>query len=118
WVNRLAGLRALEVCGLLSPAAAFVSDEYGGASPRGIRLRETAPAESRMSREESIRAGIEEACLELSASVRVLFDLSDELGLLWPDLTALREVLRDFSAEVTVGDWSEPDVLGWVDQYN
>ena len=70
-----------------------------------------------MSRDESIRAGIEEACLELSASVRVLFDLSDEHSLLWPDLTELREVLRDFSSDVTIEDWSEPDVLGWVYRY-
>src|SRR6266545_604051 len=118
WVNRLAALRALEARGLLDPAAAFVSDEYGGASPRGVRLREKAASEGRsMPRDESIRAGIEEACRERGQSVRVLFDLGDEQSLLWPDPVALLKVLAAFSSDVTQDDWSQPDVLGWVYQY-
>lgn len=117
WVNRLAGLRALEARGLLDPAAAYISEEYGGSSPRGLRLREAADGERRMTRDESILAGIRDACRELSGSVRVLFDLSDEQSLIWPEPRALREVLEHFSADVTNEDWAEPDVLGWVYQY-
>jgi hypothetical protein len=118
WVNRLAALRALETRGLLDPAAAFVSDEYAGSSPRGGRLREEAASDGRpLTRDESIRAGIEDACRELGDSVRVLFDLGDEQSLLWPDPSALIEVLKAFSSDVTHEDWSQPDVLGWVYQY-
>jgi hypothetical protein len=118
WVNRLAALRALEARGLLDPWAAFVSEDYGGLSPRAARLRERAAEQGqRLLPDEAIRAGIEDACLELSAGVRVLFDLSDEQSLAWPDGAALRDVLRAFSSEVSQDDWSQFDVLGWVYQY-
>jgi hypothetical protein len=115
WVNRLAALRALEERGLLTPAAAFVSSDYGGVSARADRLRERAAGEGRtLKQADALRAGIEDACRELSESVRVLFDLSDEQSLLWPDL---KDVLRELSENVTPQDWKEPDVLGWVYQY-
>jgi hypothetical protein len=118
WVNRLAALRALEARGLLDPWAAFVSEDYGGLSPRAARLRERAAEQGqRLLPDEALRAGIEDACLELSAGVRVLFDLSDEQSLAWPDGAALRDVLRAFSSEVSQDDWSQLDVLGWVYQY-
>lgn len=118
WVNRLAALRALEERRLLDPPAAFVGEEYSGLSPRASRLRERAAEEDRrLSPDEALRAGIEDACRELSAGVRVLFDLSDEQSLVWPDGRALRDVLRSFSDEVSRDDWSQPDVLGWVYQY-
>jgi hypothetical protein len=118
WVNRLAALRAMEVRGLLEPPAAFVSEEYGGLSPSAMRLREVAAERSTpLLPDEALRRGIEDACRQLSESVRVLFDLSDEQSLLRPDGVALREVLRLFSNEVTTEDWSQPDVLGWVYQY-
>ena len=76
WVNRLAALRALEARDLLNPAAAFVSDEYGGLSPRAARLRERAAAEGKpLAVDAALQAGIRDACEELSESVRVLFDL-------------------------------------------
>lgn len=118
WVNRLAGLRALETRGLLDPPAAFVSEEYGGLSPRAVRLRQQAAERGRpMAPEEALRAGIEHACGELSESVRVLFDLSDEHSLVWLDGPTLRDLLRLFSTEVTQADWAQPDILGWVYQY-
>jgi hypothetical protein len=105
WVNRLAALRALEARGLLDPAAAFVADEYGGLSPRAIRLRErAAEAGKPLAVDEALQAGIRDACQELSASVRVLFDLSDEQSLFWPDPVTLRNLLKLFSTEVTADD--------------
>lgn len=118
WVNRLAALRALEARGLLAPAAAFISDEYGGSSPRAARIREEAAArEKALTRDEALRAGIEDACRELTENVRVLFDLTDEQSLLWPDSSSLKEILGLFSVDVPNEDWREPDVLGWVYQY-
>lgn len=118
WVNRLAALRAMEVRGLLVPPAAFISEEYGGTSPRASRLRDEAAGMAKpLSREQALRAGIEDACRELSENVGVLFDLTDEQSLLWPDIAALKNVLKLFSNDVTAADWSEPDVLGWVYQY-
>ena len=118
WINRLAALRALEARGLLAPAAAFISDEYGGGSPRAARIREAAAVGGKApTRDEALRAGIESACRELTENVRVLFDLTDEQSLLWPDTSALKEILRFFSVDVPNEDWREPDVLGWVYQY-
>ena len=118
WINRLAALRALEARGLLAPAAAFVADEYGGGSPRAARIREEAAAKGKtLTRDEALRAGIESACRELSENVGVLFDLTDEQSLLWPDASSLKEILGLFSVDVPNEDWREPDVLGWVYQY-
>ncbi len=118
WVNRLAALRALEARDLLGPPAAFVSDEYGGLSPRAQRLRQQSAQQGRsLTPDEALQTGIEDACRELSENVRVLFDLGDEHSLLWPDSAALRNALRKFSSEVTDEDWRQPDVLGWVYQY-
>ncbi len=118
WVNRLAALRALEVRGFLDPPAALCSEEYGDNSPRGQLLRERAAGEGKsLNRDQSLRAGIEDACRELSKDVRVLFDLNDEHSLVWPDAGTLRQVLGQFSTTVTHEDWSQPDVLGWVYQY-
>lgn len=114
WINRLAALRALEARGLLRPAAAFVSEDYAGLSPRANELREREPS---LKPQEALRLGLENAFRELSTSVRVLFDLDDEQSLFWPDPVALRELLRIFSVDVTEADWREPDVLGWVYQY-
>ena len=118
WVNRVAALRALEARGLLTPAAALVSDDYGGISLRASRLRDQAAYEGRsMSKDEALRGGLADACRELSASVRVLFDLDDEASLLWPGEVELLGLLRSFSSEVTDEDWRQPDILGWVYQY-
>jgi Eco57I restriction-modification methylase len=118
WVNRLAALRALEARGLLVPAAVSVSDDYGGLSPRAANLRERAAEEGRsMAKDDVLRAGIEDACRELSAEVRVLFDLGDEPSLLWPGSVPLREILRLFASDLTEEDWRQPDILGWVYQY-
>lgn len=118
WINRLAAFRALEARGLLDPACALVGDEYGGLSPRATHLRErAAEAGERLSADDALRHGLMDGCRELSASVRVLFDLADEQSLFWPDPVALRALLQLLSNSVTVDDWREPDILGWVYQY-
>ncbi|MHB1046355.1 MAG: BREX-1 system adenine-specific DNA-methyltransferase PglX [Thermoanaerobaculia bacterium] len=118
WINRLAALRALEARGLLDPPAAFISEQYGGMSPRAERIREAAASRGEsMRRDDAIRAGLEDACRELTADVRVLFDLTDEQSLFWPDTLALKAILGLFSDDVPLEDWREPDVLGWVYQY-
>jgi hypothetical protein len=118
WINRLAALRAMEARGMLEPAAARVSDDYGGLSLRALRLQDRAlEAGQRPSREEALRAGIADACRELSAGVRILFDLDDEASILWPELRHLLALFSDEGRGVTTADWSEPDILGWVYQY-
>jgi len=114
WINRLAALRTLEAQGLLRPAATLLADEYGGLTPRAHQLRER---EASLNADEALRRGVEDAFRELSESVRVLFDLTDEQSLIWPDKVALRELLRVLSTEVSEDDWRQPDVLGWVYQY-
>lgn len=114
WINRLAALRALEARGMLSPWAAFVSDEYASTSPRALRLQERDPS---LGAADALRGGIVEACAELSTAVRVLFDTDDDKTLMWPSHAVLRRILRAFSDDVTDDDWQQDDVLGWVYQY-
>lgn len=118
WVNRLAALRTMEVRGFLDPAAAFISEEYGGLSPRAMGLREEAAhAGKSLSADAALEQGVRDACRVLSSDVRVLFDLDDEQSLIWPDPPTLKQVLATFSSEVSSEDWAQPDILGWVYQY-
>lgn len=113
YVNRIAALRAMEVRGLIKETVVR-RDVYGG---RSLREYEIAERERILDPYGLLKAGLIEAFEEVSAEIRVLFDVNNEYSLVFPGHKALLELTRLLSEEVPEEDWKEDDIIGWIYQY-
>jgi len=113
YVNRIAALRAMEVRGLIKETVTR-RDVYGGRSRREYELAERERISDPY---ELLKAGLVEAFKEVSAEIRVLFDVNSEYSLVFLGHKALLELIRLLSEEVPEEDWKEDDVTGWIYQY-
>lgn len=113
YVNRVAALRAMEVRNLIKETV-IRKDVYGGLSKREYEL---ADRERFSDPYELLRAGLVEAFNEVSAEIRVLFDVNSEYSLVFLGHKALLELIRLLSEDVPEEDWKEDDVIGWIYQY-
>jgi len=113
YVNRIAALRAMEVRNLIKETV-IRRDVYGGRSRREYELAERERISDPY---ELLRAGLVEAFNEVSAEIRVLFDVNSEYSLVFLGHKALLELIRLLSEEVPENDWKEDDVIGWIYQY-
>jgi hypothetical protein len=113
YVNRIAALRAMEVRNLIKETV-IRRDAYGGHSRREYELAE----QKRISDPyELLKAGLVEAFNEVSAEIKVLFDVNSEYSLVFLGHKALLELIRLLSEEVPEEDWKEDDIIGWIYQY-
>lgn len=112
-VNRIAALRAMEVRNLIKETI-IRRDVYGGRSRREYELAERERISDPF---ELLRAGLVEAFNEVSAEIRVLFDVKSEYSLVFLGHKALLELIRLLSEEVPEEDWKEDDIIGWIYQY-
>jgi len=113
YVNRIAALRAMEVRNLIKETV-IRRDVYGGRSRREYELAER---ERFSDPYELLKAGLVEAFDEVSAEIRVLFDVNSEYSLVFLGHKALLELVRLLGEEVPEEDWKEDDVIGWIYQY-
>jgi len=113
YVNRIAALRAMEVRNLIKETV-IRRDVYGGGSRREYEL---ADRERFSDPYELLKAGLVEAFNEVSAEIRVLFDVNSEYSVVFLGHKALLELIRLLSEEVPEDDWKEDDVIGWIYQY-
>jgi len=112
-VNRIAALRAMEVRGLIKETV-IRRDSYGGRSRREYELAERERISDPY---KLLKAGLVEAFNEVSAEIKVLFDVNTEYILIFLGHKALLELIRLFSEEVPEEDWKEDDIIGWIYQY-
>lgn len=113
YVNRLAALRTMEVRGLIKETVKR-RDKYGG---RSRREYEIAERQGIYDPYELLRASLLEAFNQVSAEIKVLFDINSEYSLIFPRHRALKELLGLLSEEIPGEDWKEDDIIGWIYQY-
>ena len=113
YVNRIAALRAMEVRNLIKETV-IRRDVYGGGSRREYELAER---ERFSDPYELLKAGLVEAFNEVSAEIRVLFDVNSEYSLVFLGHKALLELVKLLGEEVPEEDWKEDDIIGWIYQY-
>jgi len=113
YMNRIAALRAMEVRNLIKETV-IRRDVYGGRSGREYELAERERISDPY---ELLRAGLVEAFNDVSAEIKVLFDVNSEYSLVFLGHKALLELIRLLSEEIPEEDWKEDDVIGWIYQY-
>lgn len=112
-VNRIAALRAMEVRNLIKETVVR-RDAYGGRSRREYELAEQEHISDPY---ELLKASLVEAFNEVSAEIKVLFDVNSEYSLVFLGHKAPLELIRLLSEEVPEEDWKEDDIIGWIYQY-
>jgi len=113
YVNRIAALRAMEVRNLIKETV-IRRDVYGGRSRREYELAERERISGPY---ELLKAGLVEPFNQVSAEIKVLFDVNSEYSLVFLGHKALLELIRLLSEEVPEEDWKEDDIIGWIYQY-
>ena len=113
-LNRIAALRAMEVRKLIKKETVLRRDVYGGKS---CREYEIADREGIVDPYRLLKASLVEAFREVSAEIKVLFDVNSEYSLVFLGHKALLELIRLLSEEVSEEDWKEDDIIGWIYQY-
>jgi len=113
YVNRIAALRAMEVRNLIKETV-IRRDVYAGRSRREYELAERQRISDPY---ELLKAGLVEAFNEVSAEIKVLFDVSSEYSLVFLGHKALLELIRLLSEDVLEEDWKADDIIGWIYQY-
>ncbi|MDY7080766.1 MAG: BREX-1 system adenine-specific DNA-methyltransferase PglX [Chloroflexota bacterium] len=115
YLNRLAGLKCLEVRGLIDEVIT-TRVEYGGRSLFHRDFRHAHP-DLAAQPDDGLPAALEAACRRVTDEmIGVLFDPDSESSIVWPRYQTLREaigLINDLPAEV----WAEDEIIGWVYQF-
>ena len=132
FLNRLLGIKCLEVRGLLflrpplDPGAAPEQTEVltpvqGQERSRYLRdLRTAGGARYKYADnadELLLKDGLLATFGELTEEIRVLFDPDADVSALWPTYACLAELIRRINSDLTVEAYQAADFLGWVYQY-
>jgi hypothetical protein len=113
-LNRLAGLKALEVRDLF-PETIQTRPEYGGRSLYHRDYRADHPEQSAAA-DDALPAALQAACREVSHQIRFVFDPEVEPTLLWPRYSALKEAINLINA-LPVELWQADEIIGWLYQF-
>lgn len=112
YLNRFSALRAMEVRGLIKETI-IRRNEYHGRSLREMDLAENNPD---VSPESILKTSLLDAFKEVGQEINVLFDTDDSYSIVFPDTRACLEVIK-LLLQVTLEDWKEDDIIGWIYQY-
>ncbi|RAW45788.1 BREX-5 system adenine-specific DNA-methyltransferase PglX [Halorubrum sp. 48-1-W] len=109
-VNRLAGLRCMEVRGFLDEEVTVFMES--GLTPAGdtVMMREF------LEEDEAILEAYREECDRLADEIEILFDRTSAYSLVDPDADTYEDLCRLLD-EVPDEVWRADDVLGWVYEY-
>jgi hypothetical protein len=115
YLNRLVGLKCLEVRGLIEEVIT-TRVEYGGRSLFHRDFRHAHP-ELAAQPDDALPAALEAACRYVTDQmIGVLFDPDSESSVVWPRYQTLRRAIalvNELPAEV----WAEDEIIGWVYQF-
>ena len=114
-LNRLVGLKCLEVRGLIEEVIT-ARVEYGGRSLFHRDYRHAHPDEA-AGADDALPAALGAACQRVTDEmIGVLFDPGSESCVVWPRHNALRQAIEwinNLPAEV----WAEDEIVGWFYQF-
>ena len=110
FVNRLAGLRCMEVRGFLDEEVTVFMDS--GLTPAG----DTVMMRDFLEEDEAILTAYREECDRLADEIEILFDRTSAYSLVDPDADTYED-LCGLLDEIPDEVWCADDVLGWVYEY-
>ncbi len=115
FLNRLVGLKCLEVRGIIDEVIT-TRDIYGGRSKAHRDYREEHPREARAA-DDALPACLESVWRHVNDEmIGYLFDPDDDHSLVWPRYA----VLKDCIAKINRLDeeaWAEDEIIGWIYQF-
>jgi len=114
-LNRLVGLKCLEVRGII-PEIITTRDIYSGRSQAHRDYRDAHPREARAA-DDALPAAIQDACRQVNADlIGYLFDPDDDYSLLWPRYAVLKDCIARINALEEI-IWREDEIIGWLYQF-
>ena len=115
YLNRLVGLKCLEVRGLIEEVIT-ARVKYTGRSLFHRDFRHAHPQLAAQP-DDALPAALEAACRHVTDEmIGVLFDPDSESSVIWPRYQTLRQaiaLINELPAEV----WTEDEIIGWVYQF-
>lgn len=114
YLNRLVGLKCLEVRGLF-PEVIQTRIEYGG---RSLYHRDYLDAHPELlgRADDGLPEVLRAACGDVTRQVRTLFDPDADSSVVWPRYPALRQAIESINA-LPLDYWREDEIIGWIYQF-
>ena len=115
FLNRLVGLKCLEVRGIIDEVIT-ARDIYGGRSKAHRDYRDEHPREARAA-DDALPACVEDACRRVNDElIGYLFDPDDDHSLVWPRYAVLRGCIEKIN-NLDEAVWREDEIIGWIYQF-
>jgi len=115
FLNRLVGLKCLEVRGIIAETIT-TRDVYGGRSKAHRDYRDEHPQEMRAP-DDALPACLAAVCHRVNDElIGYLFDPDDDHSLVWPRYAVLRECIEKINA-LDEAAWREDEITGWLYQF-
>jgi len=115
FLNRLVGLKSLEVRGIIEEVIT-TRDIYGGRSKIHREYREKHPQEARKSDDALPACLISEWQQVNDDMIGYLFDPEDVHSLIWPRYAVLKECISKIN-DLPENVWIEDEIIGWIYQF-
>lgn len=115
YLNRLVGLKCLEVRRIFNPEVIQTREAYAGRSEFHRDFRHEHP-DLAAQRDDALPAALEAACRKVTEEVGILFDPDSDTSVVWPRYKALTDaiaLINDLSEDV----WAEDEIIGWIYQF-
>jgi hypothetical protein len=114
-LNRLVGLKCLEVRGIIAEVIT-TRDIYGGRSQAHRDYRDEHPQEARAA-DDALPACLAAACQRVNDElIGYLFDPDDDHSLIWPRYAVLKDCIAKINA-LDESVWKEDEIIGWIYQF-
>ncbi len=115
FLNRLVGLKCLEVRGIIEEVIT-TRDIYGGRSKAHREYRDEHPREARAA-DDALPACLAAACRRVNDElIGYLFDPDDDHSLVWPRYAVLKGCIDKINA-LDDAAWREDEIIGWIYQF-
>lgn len=113
-LNRLVGLKVLEVRGLILEVIQ-TRPEYGGRSHFHRDYRVANPKEGEAP-DDALPGALEAMSRVVSEQIKFVFDVDSDSSILWPRYSAIKEAIRKINA-LPEAIWREDEIIGWFYQF-
>ena len=115
FLNRLVGLKCLEVRGIIDEVVT-TRDVYGGRSKAPRDYREAHPRQARAP-DDALPACLEAVCRRVNDElIGYLFDPDDDHSLVWPRYAVLKDCIGKING-LDEAVWQEDEIIGWIYQF-
>jgi hypothetical protein len=115
FLNRLVGLKCLEVRGIIDEMIT-TRDIYGGRSKAHRDYRDEHPRQARAA-DDAMPACLEDVCRRVNDEmIGYLFDPDDDYSLVWPRYPVLKSCIEKVNG-LDESVWAEDEIIGWIYQF-